>query len=275
MTVSTKFDLDPFLPVDFNEPVWRYSQPWKLLRDLGHKTLHLTLLDVLRQKCDPYECSVPPSVHDDDLPLLIGSSMTTWEQEMIDGVSGEHHSVWSQEDGWTRVAHLRRGLLRIAHASCWRIGEEESEAMWKLYCGADEGIAVRSTFAKLRDSVTDPHTCVSLINYFHYKTGRMPRRKHNWDPALNKRSAFKHEQEVRVLRYDPVDWDRAVADRTFMAAANIELPWNMADIVDQIVVHPQSSTAYFETVRTAVARLAPTLADRVIRSEIVTEPILY
>jgi hypothetical protein len=96
--------------------------------------------------------------------------------------------------------------------------------MWRLYCPGDDGVAIRTTFAKLRDSVNDPHTCVSEVKYFDYKTGRFPRR----DPAFHKRSAFKHEQEVRVLRHDVADWRKASKDEAFRLPAGYELQWDPA-----------------------------------------------
>lgn len=74
--------------------------------------------------------------------------------------------------------------------------------MFRVYCPGEDGVAIRTTFAKLRDSVNDPHTCVSEVKYFAYKAGRFPRHIHDWDRAFRKRITFKHEQEVRVLRRD-------------------------------------------------------------------------
>ena len=81
--------------------------------------------------------------------------------------------------------------------------------MWRLYCPGEDGVAIRTAFAKLRDSVNDPHTCVSEVKYFDYRTGQFLRHIHDWDPAFHKRIAFKHEQEVRVLRHDVADWRQA------------------------------------------------------------------
>ena len=89
-----------------------------------------------------------------------------------------------------------------------RLDDPGQRRLRRLYCPADDGIAIRTTFGKLRDSVNDPHTCVSEVKYFHYRTGRFLRHKHDWDPAFHKRIAFKHEQEVRVLRHDRADWNK-------------------------------------------------------------------
>ena len=266
--------MDPFDPIDASVSVWRYSQLWKLLFALQTQRLYLALLDELRTKCDPYEALVPASTHDDQVPIIAGNS--AMQQFSDTGDPSAPRGAWNvrKEDGWTRVARLRRGLLRCTHVSCWRWGEE-SEAMWRLYCPGDDGVAVRTTFAKLRDSVNDPHTCVSEVKYFDYNSGRFLRHEHDWDPAFHKREAFKHEQEVRVLRHDVADWRRASDDETFRLPAGYELPWDPVAVIDEIIVNPQSAGAYCDTVRCAVADVAPALADKVKRSALVTEPIRY
>lgn len=110
-------DLDPFHPVDMSVTVWRYWQLWKLLSALQTQKLYLALLDELRIKFDPYEASVPASTHDDQVPLFAGSSTMrqfdgTYERAVPGAPRGR-----SSEDGWTRVARLRRGLLRCTHVS--------------------------------------------------------------------------------------------------------------------------------------------------------------
>jgi Protein of unknown function (DUF2971) len=267
-------DLDPFEPTNISVEVWRYSQLWKLLSALQTQKLYLALLDVLKTKFDPYEASVPESTHNDQVPIFAGNS--AMQQFFGSEEPAVARAPWERpgEDSWTRVARLRRGLLRCAHVSCWRWGEE-SEAMWRLYCPGEDGVAIRTTFAKLRDSVTDPHTCVSEVKYFDYKTGRFLRHIHDWDPAFHKRIAFKHEQEVRVLRHDVADWRRASEDDAFRLPSGHELQWDPVAVIDEIIVNPQSAPPYCDTVQRAVADVAPALADRVKRSALVTEPVRY
>jgi hypothetical protein len=264
--------LDPFIPEDTSIAVWRYSQFWKLLYALQNGKLYLTLLDELRLHFDPYETSVPATTHADQVPTLSNNSAAAqffdgWHENTASPPCGR-----PGEDGWARISRLRRGLCRCSHASCWRWGEE-SEAMWRLYCPGGDGVAIRTTFAKLRDSVTDPHTSVSQVEYFDYKAGRFSRHKYNWDPALHKREAFKHEQEVRVLRHDVADWDKASKDDAFRMPTGHELDWDPAALIDEIIVHPQSTPAYCDTVRGAVERVVPALAEKVKRSDLAAEPL--
>jgi hypothetical protein len=99
--------------------------------------------------------------------------------------------------------------------------------------------------------------------------------KHDWDPSFHKRIAFKHEQEVRALRHDVADWRKASEDEAFRLPASYDLQWDPVKVIDEIIVHPQSAPAYCDTVRRAVGRVAPALADKVKRSDLVTEPVRY
>jgi hypothetical protein len=90
---------------------------------------------------------------------------------------------------------------------------------------------------------------------------------------MRNRLVFKHEQEVRVFRRDVADWRKASEDAAFRLPAGHELQWNPVAVIDDIIVHPQSAPAYFDTVKRAVASVAVALADKVKRSELVTEPV--
>jgi hypothetical protein len=52
----------------------------------------------------------------------------------------------------------------------------ESAAMWRLYSHADEGVAVRMTYARLEASVVDaPHpVAFGVVGYLDFRTGLIP-----------------------------------------------------------------------------------------------------
>jgi hypothetical protein len=159
-------------------------------------------------------------------------------------------------------------LLRSAHASCWRYGPE-SEAMWQLYCGRRDGVAIKTTFGKLESSIDPfPHTCVSLIEYRDYRTEGFKRHQHRYDPALHKRLAFSHESEVRILRCVAGDFEQAAGNEKFDAGASFELPgWDLETVADEIIVNPLCASEYLSTVVATIGRISKPLADRVRASD--------
>jgi Protein of unknown function (DUF2971) len=272
-TSTVPYTTDPFLPPNDEIPVWRYVAFHKLLWAIRQKKLWLTLLDVFRRNGDPYEASVPRATKDAD--FLLGNSGTNFLATNFPS-SGSSVGPCPQEaqrrDFQTWISRKRRALLRAAHASCWRYGEE-SEAMWRLYCDPHVGVAMRSTSAKLRDSVRDPHAIISPVKYIDYSAESFGRHVHDYDPALHKRVAFKHEQEVRVLRVRKDDFTQAENDETFTTADHLEIDWDPEFVIDQIVVGPQCPEDYVNIFKEAIDRLSPLLASRVIRSTLVEAPL--
>ena len=54
----------------------------------------------------------------------------------------------------TRVLHENiRKLRERTFVSCWTASNSESHAMWSVYCGSSEGVAVQTTLQKLKASV--------------------------------------------------------------------------------------------------------------------------
>ena len=263
----TGFTYEPFLPEEENVPVWRYLELFKLLWALREKKLWLTLLNRFN---DPFEASVPTQTKYDDVAAQgnpnhmkqIWPHFPSCSPPYSVDQSGERHSSLSRR---------RRALLRAAHASCWRLGDE-SEAMWRLYCGGADGVAMRSTFSKLRDSISDNHTIVSKVEYIDYKTGRFVRHNHDYDPALHKRSAFAHEREVRVLRAKKEDFLRAGDDENFSCDEHVEVAWDPEAVIEDIVLSPLIRSEYVDVFTLAIHQLSPTLADRVHRSELTERP---
>lgn len=54
--------------------------------------------------------------------------------------------------------------------NCWHMNDYESAAMWKLYLQSNEGIAIQSTFNKLKDSLseTELYTLIGEVKYIDY-----------------------------------------------------------------------------------------------------------
>lgn len=249
--------------------VWRYSPLWALLWAIEHRALHLTLLEELRRKHDPFEASVPKRIKDDDM-VVCGSRSQFTDSYFFDDMAP---APVPSEDNLTRLGRLRKGLLRSAHASSWRLGYE-SAPMWKLYCGVTDGVAIRSTFGELRNSVGgDPDTVVSAVKYCDYQTERFTIHTQNYHPALHKQRVFSMEEEVRVLRYREEDFNRAAADSAFALPPNWSLKWNPEDVIHRIVINPYCPPPYLPTAKAAIGRLSPVLADKVSPSDLSSDPL--
>ena len=257
--------MEPLPRTSPHEQVWRYLPLARLLTAIETKRLSLTRLSQYL-KDDPFETSVPKAVDAADVRI----TDTTPEMQFLgsepastsDGGVGPS----DQERLW-RLKVRRRALVRSAHASCWRSGDE-SEAMWRLYCSDGYGIAIRSTFQKLKDSLNDPLTVVSPVAYIDYRTEVFVRHQFDYDSALHKRKAFEHEQEVRVLRFSKDDFDIATRDPLHASPEHVCVEWNPEAVVDRVVLSPRCPDWYFDAVTRAIQKWSMTIAKNVQPSDL-------
>ncbi|MEE9161553.1 MAG: DUF2971 domain-containing protein [Candidatus Neomarinimicrobiota bacterium] len=88
-------------------------------------------------------------------------------------------------------------LRRSVYVSCWRLGNDDSNAMWQLYCGDEEGVAIRTTYANLVDTFASKWRSVGLVTYLNYAKDDIPEGNVR-HPFMYKRSEFAYENEVRI-----------------------------------------------------------------------------
>ena len=152
-------------------PVWRYLGLAALVSILSNRQLPLVRMDLFD---DPFEGSVPPS-----LPASVKTSL------------GERVSAEQLAAG-NRIARKR------FFVSCWTGSDHESEAMWRLYCGLQEGVALRTTYEKLDASLPNG-VSLGMVRYVDYASWDLKYPIDLEAPAMHKRLAFAHEHEVRVV----------------------------------------------------------------------------
>jgi len=161
-------------------------------------------------------------------------------------------------------------MRQLTYAHCWRSGESESEAMWRIYGGAGASVALVLPYSRLRDSLADKTLYIGRVNYFDYDK-QIVGDANAYAPLMHKRLEFEHEQEIRILK---MDWSYAEGDpdqkERWRARpdrpAVIAIPWPVAEHVESVIVSPYASRWQADTIREAVSRLAPGLEQRVINS---------
>jgi len=175
---------------------------------------------------------------------------------------------------------ISRDKTHSAHAICWTSGDE-SEAMWRLCCpdGENEkekgqGLALRSTLAKLEAFVAHHDLFISPVSYRFYHEG--DGFDDELDPFMDKRKGFECEQEVWILKYDEAHYSKLrscdepeypefsnslVENGT--AALPDELPkyvlldWSLTGAIHAITVSPYTFEAYESKARRDIAAIDP------------------
>ncbi len=131
--------------------------------------------------------------------------------------------------------------------------------MRRLYCGDGSGIAVRTTYQKLFDSIRNERlTFIGMIRYLDFKTEGYPFLRNMLDLAMHKRVEFSYETEVRIVKCLGAEWDRAKP-----APSHVECPWSCSTVAESIYVHPEADQYYDEAVQAVVHCLAPELDEKV------------
>jgi hypothetical protein len=126
-------------PDNENEIIWRYMDLPKFVSLVDRKALFFIRLDRL-QKMDRFEGALTkPTVE---------QMNSTESHKIIQSTQTKEQ----QEAGNRRFIEFRNLYRKTCVVNCWHMNENESDAMWGLYATRQAGIAIKSTFKRLRDS---------------------------------------------------------------------------------------------------------------------------
>ena len=102
--------------------------------------------------------------------------------------------------------------------NCWHINEFESAAMWQLYSNFNGGIAIQSTFKRLRESFLGNKkkprfpegevvpVSIGMVDYIDYAKDRN-NSGNIMSVCLTKRKSYEHEHELRAITLLPWSHD--------------------------------------------------------------------
>ncbi len=232
-------------PGDTSAKVWKYMDLAKLIWALSNNKLYLRRVDLLN---DPHEGSIPK------LLAKLRDEFLTQQ-----GVPAQFLAQ-QQEIG--------RSNRSSCYVSCWRMGNSESEAMWRLYCPNGYGVAFQTTYQKLVDSIAHESAlyigCVRYIDYeregFHLDN--------IFNSIMHKRVSFSHENEVRLVKTLPDYWGLPVR----VGSPGITVDWSVDNTAERLFVDPYAGHWFLDVVTTVVGTYAPKLVDKIQWSEMRGEP---
>ena len=203
-------------PDNENVKIWRYMDYTKFMSLVINRELYFTPADLLG---DEYEGS---------LPKLVAS---------------EKYSKSPDQD-LARTIHMN--MRKAISVSCWHMNDSESTAMWQLYAEMNKGIAMQSTYKRLRECLAPfPEVRLAIAKYIDYDTESFDYQDPLM-PFIHKRQAFSHEQELRALAIQPerietarkqkypFDSQRPVRDRYIGDRYSV----NLSDLIETIYVAP-------------------------------------
>jgi hypothetical protein len=208
-------------PNDENADIWRFIDPPKLLDMLTTRSLYFTRGDKFD---DPYEC-MPPDEY---------MEAVKQGNPNLGGVNRQ-----------TRLFHYYRAEYYI---SCWHMSPHESAGMWKLYAGVDAGIAIKSTYSRLKCALRDsPERFFIGVTSYNDDTVFGPINPFKF--VMCKRPSFEHEREIRAFVWRDTEsgpYPPEVATEEVIAwplpsrpgPRGIHLPVDLHQLIVRIVLSP-------------------------------------
>ncbi len=163
-----------------------------------------------------------------------------------------------------------------AYALCWSAQVYESDAHWQLYAAKEECVAIVTTAAKLDSEfrkwtpdLLNATYAFGLVRYVDpsesvaSEVGEDGYRKSLLRFATLKDRSFKWEEEARVVVF-PRDGRLPIENWPI----GMQVPVDVEQLIDRIIVGPNSQPWLLETVASSLAKYG--LNDRVAPSELTT-----
>ena len=141
--------------------------------------------------------------------------------------------------------------------------------MWGLYARGGQGVAISTSYKRLRESFrrcpADVH--LGVVHYIDYETELIPWRQNVMYPLLHKRKSFDHERELRALVTDlrslPDDVIAAtgVAEKILQGSTQGEyVPIDLEALLGEVYTGPFTEDWFSDLVESVLRRFATTVS---------------
>ncbi|CAN5355740.1 DUF2971 domain-containing protein [soil metagenome] len=212
--------------------VWRYMDFTKFVSLIDSRQLYFTRADKFE---DPFEGSFPK--------MNIQDRQSFFNRPEFQG---------DENYGLLNLERFHKKMAEYIAINCWHMNEHESAAMWKLYLKSDEGIAIQSTYSRLRQSFIDNKTIyLGTVKYIDYETELIINSTNSFSPFVHKRKSFEHEKEVRALIEILPEGDTINLNQTTIEYG-IKIEVALETLIDKIYVAPSAPNWLADLVKAVV-----------------------
>lgn len=231
-------------PEDTSISVWRYLNTAKLLSLLLTRELVYCRLDELP---DPFEGRITRS--------------------RVARIVQAEEAIEAQDEAPAQcLPGLASFLRRTAFVNCWCLQNAESHAQWCIYSGTGDGAAIKTSYSKLVDTLSNKDL-VGLVRYIDYEHDEIDS-ANLLALAMHKRDVFEYEREVRIVRWGTSTDDEC--DSSGDLPQVIDVPVDLEEMLDAIVISPYAPTWYYDVVARLVEQCG--LRIPVVPSSMRAEP---
>jgi hypothetical protein len=154
----------------------------------------------------------------------------------------------------SNIGQINKRWPKYNAINCWHMNEYESAARWRLYLKSDEGIALQSTYAKLRDSIVDEtEVFLGVVKYIDHDKEYIDA-GNLLSPFVCKRKSFEHEREIRALITKWPSGTNGIdfSQETITNGLNVKV--DLDRLVERIYVAPSAPTWFADLVKAAIQK---------------------
>lgn len=179
------------LPSD-GQVLWRYMDITKFVSMLEEQSLYFCRADILKEG-DPYEGSLTSGEH---------IYSTTYNKAVAEIIKASGNPFGSEGIINHAVKEMYEKMSMEAFINCWHMNERESLAMWKVYSNSGNGIAIKTTFGRLINSLetSTQEVTAGIVTYQDYfLEEQVSKVEHGSNILMRKTTAFDYEKELRLV----------------------------------------------------------------------------
>ena len=240
-------------PADASQRIWRYMDFIKLYSLLHGNTLYFPSAELL-SKTDPFEGSLSKlsatqiKVTEVCRSLVnlsnIEEKKYTVNKEDLDLPENLQYSFRKQSE---TAQHMRKHV----YINSWHMNDAESAAMWKLYTAYGYGVAITSTYNRLKKSLENAQDDIFLgtVQYIDHECSQIDMIGNLLEPFLYKTQSYKHESELRALVADQDGIQHAMAlvwdppehhpqEKNFPTGLRVECDLSL--LIEHVIVSPRT-----------------------------------
>ncbi|MCK2020772.1 DUF2971 domain-containing protein [Peribacillus frigoritolerans] len=261
MEFESVYDYSEQYKVEGNPTVWKYMNLNKLDSLLKDKAMFFAKPNAF---VDPLE-----------------GSYSNWDIKQLNEYT-ELPFINSREE--------MRKIQEFSAISCWHINEHESAGMWDLYLSGNDGVAIKTDYRSLINSITDLRYRVFSGNMQYIDFHKEMTSKNIYDTLFYKRKSFSHENELRLMviasridqnhlevefeseRVPSDEWDEKMEkleeqSYEFSHGKGNLVSCDLNKLIHGIYVSPKSSQEVVEQVKSMVSKHGFS-TDKVIQSDL-------
>ncbi|MGG0650960.1 DUF2971 domain-containing protein [Bacillus mycoides] len=221
--------------IENNAKLWRFMDFTKLVSILSTNSLYFRRSDKFK---DVFE------------GRIFGLEENHRRLESME-ISGDRDEVIKRSESYLKdTLELSDYEREHDFINCWHLNEYESAAMWDLYAESGQGVAIQTTFGRMKQSLLNCEKDIHIgkVKYIDHK---LERNFHGdtLRPFYTKRLSFKHEEEVRLV-YEALD-DREISldILKYRNVFGVKMKVNLFELIERVYVSPDAEPWFVDIVK--------------------------